>query len=160
MENELNEQVKVEAKSSANYLAMASWCEQNGFEKSAEFFYAQSDEERDHMMKIFRYINEVGGAAHSPEITNVVQDYDSFRGVFEVMLEQEISVSRAINHLMDVCAKEKDHATAQFLLWFVEEQREEEKYARRILELFDVIGEEGTGRFFIDKEIGKLTSAE
>ena len=159
VENELNEQIKIEGKSSANYLAMASWCERNGFENSAEFFYAQSDEERDHMMRIFRYVNEVGGAAYSPEITNVAQEYDSFRGVFEVMLEQEISVSRAINHLLDVCTKEKDHATAQFLLWFVEEQREEEKNARRILELFDVIGEEGTGRFMIDKEIGKLIPA-
>lgn len=160
VETALNEQIKIEAKSSANYLAMASWCERNGFESSAEFFYAQSDEERDHMMRIFRYVNEVGGTAYSPEVTNVEQDYESFRGVFEVMLEQEINVSRAINHLMDVCSKDKDHTTVQFLLWFVEEQREEEKNARRIIELFDVIGEEGTGRYLIDKEIGKLASAE
>ena len=160
VETALNEQIKIEGKSSSNYLAMASWCERQGFEQSAEFFYAQSDEERDHMLRIFKYVNEVGGAALSPEIGNISYEFDGFKHVFDVMLEQEISVSRSINQLMDTCAKEKDHTTMQFLQWFVDEQREEEKNARRILELFDIIGEEGTGRFLIDQEIGKLIPAE
>lgn len=160
VEAELNKQIKVEAQSSANYLAMASWCEQHGFEQSAEFLYNQATEERDHMMRIFRYVNEVGGMSYSPNTGEINHEYESLRAVFETMLEQEIGVSQSINRLMDVCSKEQDHTTTQFLLWFVDEQREEEKIARRVLELFDVIGEGGPGLFMIDQEIGKLIAAQ
>ncbi|HYG40309.1 MAG TPA: ferritin-like domain-containing protein, partial [Cytophagales bacterium] len=60
IENVLNEQIKLEAASSAVYLAMASWCERNGFLNSANFFFKQSDEERGHMLKIFKYVCDQG----------------------------------------------------------------------------------------------------
>lgn len=135
---------------------MASWCEREGYEYSADFLYGQSDDERDHMMRIFRYINAVGGRAVTPPTEEVPQDFDTFRGVFEMVLEQEVKVSRSINHLVDKCYKAKDHTTMSFLQWFLEEQKEEEAVARRCLELFDVIGEEGIGRYTIDKEIGDV----
>jgi ferritin len=46
--------------------------------------------------------------------------------------------------------------TVEFMNWFLNEQKEEEYIARRALELFDVIGEEGTGRWEIDREITKI----
>jgi ferritin len=52
--------------------------------------------------------------------------------------------------------KSKDFMTFQFLQWFLQEQVEEEYVARRALELFDVIGEEGTGRWEIDKNVRKI----
>ena len=156
IERLLNEQIQMEAKSSAIYLSMASWCDRSGFQYSAEFFYHQSDEERLHMMKIFRYINEAGGTAISPEIAGLPVDFDSFRSVFEQALEQEIDVTQSINQIIDQCHKHKDYITAKFLHWFLEEQLEEENTARRCLELFDIIGEEGHGRYLIDKAVGKL----
>lgn len=156
IERLLNEQIQMEAKSSAIYLSMASWCDRGGFQHSAEFFYHQSDEERGHMMKIFRYINEAGGTAISPEIAGLPVDFDSFKSVFDQALEQEIDVTQSINQIVDQCHKHKDHTTANFLRWFLEEQLEEENTARRCLELFDIIGEEGQGRYLIDKAIGKL----
>src|SRR5690554_4080857 len=101
IERLLNEQIQMEAKSSAFYLSMASWCDRNGFKYSAEFFYRQSDEERLHMMKIFRYINEAGGTAISPEIAGLPVDFDSFRSIFEQALEQEIDVTQSINQIVD-----------------------------------------------------------
>jgi ferritin len=156
IERLLNEQIQMEAKSSAIYLSMASWCDRGGFQYSAEFFYHQSDEERLHMMKIFRYINEAGGTAISPEIAGLPVDFDSFRSIFEQTLEQEIDVTQSINQIVDQCHKHKDYITAKFLNWFLEEQLEEENTARRCLELFDIIGEEGHGRYLIDKAVGKL----
>jgi ferritin len=44
----------------------------------------------------------------------------------------------------------------EFLNWFLKEQREEEYKARRALELFEVIGEEGTGRWQIDRHVGDI----
>lgn len=156
VENLLNDQVKLEAKSSSSYLAMAAWCDRNGFDNSAEFFYKQSDEERSHMLKIFKYVTDLGGRAVSPEVLDVAQEFDSFKDVFEKALEQEISVTQSINRIVDKCHKAKDYTTATFLQWFLNEQIEEEFVARRALELFDVIGEEGVGRYMIDKQIPKI----
>lgn len=156
IENILNEQIKVEAHSSSIYLAMSSWCDDQGYDFSAGFFEKQAEEERSHMMKIFRYVNNRGGRAISPEIKDIPTDFESFRSVFELALEQEMHVTQQINNIAEKCLKHKDYVTFQFLQWFLEEQVEEEYVARRILEMFDVIGEEGTGNWEIDKHIPKV----
>lgn len=156
VEGLLNEQIKMEAKSSATYLAMASWCDRHGFDNSADFFYSQAEEERAHMMKIFKYINDLGGAAISPEITDVSTEFDSFRGIFEDALQQEIAVTQSLNRIAAKCQKLQDFTTFNFLAWFLNEQVEEEYIARRCLELFEVIGEEGVGRYTIDKQIAQV----
>ena len=78
------------------------------------------------------------------------------REVFEDILNHEISVTKAINEIVDHCFQIKDFTTFHFLQWFVTEQREEETLARRAVELFDLIGEDGVGLWTIDNEIGKL----
>ncbi|MBV6647795.1 MAG: ferritin [Cyclobacteriaceae bacterium] len=155
----LNEQIKIEATSAANYLAMASWCEQHGFANSAQYLLQQSEEERGHMLKFFTYVLEVGGSPQSPEVTNIKHNYESFMEIFETMLDQEIEVSKSINNVVDHCNSVKDHTTGSFMQWFVDEQREEEANARRALELFDVIGNDGPGRYLIDQEIAKIAKA-
>ncbi|GAA4780363.1 ferritin [Olivibacter ginsenosidimutans] len=157
IERILNEQVKVEAHSSAIYLAMSSWCDDQGYDFSAGYFAKQADEERGHMLKLFNYINDRGGKAISPEIVNVPKDFESFRSVFELALEQEMHVTAQFNTIAEKCFKVKDFVTFQFIQWFLAEQIEEEYVARRILEMFDVIGEEGTGRWEIDKHIPKVS---
>ncbi|MNN78615.1 Ferritin [compost metagenome] len=68
-------------------------------------------------------------------------------------------VTEQFNNIADKCAKAKDYVTFNFVQWFLEEQVEEEFVARRILELFDVIGEDGTGRWEIDKHLVKVAFA-
>lgn len=156
IETALNEQIKREAHSSAVYLAMGAWCDRHGFDNSANFFYKQAEEERAHMLKIFKYVADVGGHALSPEVAGVPQDFESFRGIFEQALEQEISISQSINRIVGKCHQAQDFTTVTFLQWFLKEQIEEEFVARRALELFDTIGEEGVGRYMIDKQIPKI----
>lgn len=156
IEDMLNEQVKREAISSSAYLAMASWCDQKGFDYSAEHFYKQSGEEREHMLKLFKYINDVGGNAITPELPAVQKDFESLRSIFELALQHEIAITQSINMIVDRCYKVKDYTTVNFLQWFLQEQVEEEYIARRALELFDVIGEEGVGVFMIDKQVRHL----
>lgn len=160
VETLLNQQVKKEAQSSSIYLAMASWCNQNGFDVSSDYFMAQADEERAHQLKLFKYILEVGGNAISPEVSNIKAEYLSFRDVFEEALEQEIAITQSFKNIVAKCHQEGDFVTIEFLNWFLKEQREEEFKARRAVELFDMIGEEGSGRFEIDKNIGKITYSE
>lgn len=154
----LNQQISMEAKSSAIYLAMASWCDVNGYRNSADYFYDQAEEERGHMLKIFHYLNDAGGRAVHPELTEIQHNFISLREVFEMALKQEIKVSHAIHRIVEHCWDNQDIATFHFMQWFVQEQIEEETTARQILDAFDVIGEASVGLYFIDKEIGKLKS--
>lgn len=160
IENLLNQQIKKEAISASLYLSMASWCDRNGYDYSAEYFYKQSDEERHHQMKIFHYVADMGGTAISPEISNIKVEFNSFREVFEDALEAEIAITQSFKNIAAKCHKEQDYVTLEFLNWFFKEQREEEYKARRALELFDVIGEEGTGRWEIDKHVKKISYSE
>lgn len=152
----LNDQIAMEGKSSAYYLSMASWCHMMGYANGAKYLYTHADEERMHMMKIFQYVNEAGGHAIQPEITDVRHHFNSLREVFELILEHEIKVTKSINNIVDHAFMAKDFATFSFMQWYVTEQREEETMSRRALELFDIIGEEGIGLWTIDQELGKL----
>jgi ferritin len=152
----LNQQIMMESKSSAIYLAMASWCDVIGYKESATYLYEQAEEEREHMLKIFHYVNDAGGRAFQPDVTDIQQNFTSLREIFELALQQEIKVSHAIHRIVEHCWKNQDIATFNFMQWFVQEQIQEETTARKILELFDVIGEAGVGLYFIDKEIGTL----
>lgn len=157
IEKILNDQIKMEAEASAMYLSMSSWCDRNGFDFSAGYFKKQSDEEREHMLRLFKFVSDMGGRAVSPDVANIQVEFESFRNVFEQALQQEIAVTQSFNRMADKCQKAKDYVTFTFLQWFLKEQIEEEYIARRALELFEVIGEEGTGLYEIDKRVPKLT---
>lgn len=62
-----NRQIEREGYSSNLYLAMASWAEAKGLAGIAAWLYAQSDEERGHMLKFIKWVNERGGNAIIPE---------------------------------------------------------------------------------------------
>lgn len=154
--DKLNEQISKEAHSSSAYLAMASWCDQNGLNGSAGFLYKQSYEEREHMMKIFRYINDNGGTAYAPEIKNILHDFNSLEEIFESSLEQEIEITKSVHSIVQKCRKVQDLTTEHFLQWFIQEQMEEEQKFRRILELFDLMGNEGIALKLIDERVADV----
>jgi ferritin len=138
----INRQIKMEAHSSAAYLAMAGWCDVRGYDNSAEFFFKQSDEERKHQLKFFHYLADMECEAVSPSIGDSKHEFGSLREVFETALDMEITVSDSIHEMVGDCRKYNDIATEEFLRWFVTEQIEEEYIARRAVELFDVLGED------------------
>lgn len=137
----LNEQIAVEMKASASYLAMASWCDQRELLNSKSFFYKQAEEEREHGMKIFTFINDAGGSAISPAVPNVTNEYESLRAIYETSLEQEINVTQSIYKAFKKAREVGDYASEVFLQWFVSEQVEEEDTVRSILDLFDLMGD-------------------
>lgn len=138
----LNRQIKMEAHSSAAYLALAAWCDVRGYDNSAEFFFNQSDEERKHQMKLFHYVVDMECEVISPSVDETQHEFGSLREVFEKAMEMEIAVSDSIHDIVRECRKYNDIATEEFMRWFVQEQIEEEYIARRALELFDVLGED------------------
>ena len=154
MQDALNNQVKLEAASSHGYLAMASWSEiQPGLDNVAEYFYLQSEEERGHMLKLMRFINERGGFAMVPALDQPIVTFKSLKNVFEEFLKHELQVSHSINELVDLSLKEKDYATHNFLQWYVNEHIEEEKSARVLNEKLELIGEDKGGLYLFDRDI-------
>ena len=160
IEKALNDQIATEANASYYYLALASWCDKEGLNGSAGFLYGQSVEEREHMLKLFKYINEAGGHALAPEIKKPPHQYGSMEKIFEGALKRELNTTKEINKLVDQCLKEKDYSTSNFLQWYVTEQHEEEALFRSILDKINLIGVDGKGIYFIDKEIGSMGGQE
>lgn len=157
IEQILNLQAKIESDASNKYLAMAAWLDRNGFANTAKYLYKQAEEEREHFLKVFKYITDMGGIAITPTVAEVQQEFASLKDVFEIALQNEISVTKAINKIIAKCRAENDYATEDFMMWYVSEQREEEKNARRALELFELINEnEATGKFALDVQISKI----
>jgi ferritin len=94
IQDALNHQIAMEAQSSQAYLAMASWAEiQPGLDGVTTFFYQQSQEEREHMLKLIRYVNERGGFAIVPALAQPVITFQSLQRVFQDFLHHEIAVS-------------------------------------------------------------------
>lgn len=153
----LNDQIKIEAESSQIYLAMASWAEVKGLEGVAQFMYAQSDEERLHMLKLVKYINERGGHAIVTDLKAPATSFGSLKEMFETLFKHEVSVSKSINELVHISLEEKDYATHNFLQWYVAEQIEEEAQARTILDKINLIGNDKGGLYLFDNDIKKLT---
>jgi len=137
----LNEQIAMEMKASSKYLAMASWCDQRELRNSAKLFYDQSEEERGHAMKIFKFINDNGGSAMSPSVGEVPHEYESLRAVFEASLDAEISVTQSIHKIFKKARQVDDFTSELFIQWFVTEQAEEEEKIRDILDLLDLMGD-------------------
>lgn len=152
----LNDQIKKENGASNQYLAMATWCDINGYQGSATLLYSQAEEERAHMLKLVHYLIEYQEQPIIPSHDNIKPHHDSLRNLFEKVLQQEKEVTESIHHIVHHALTNQDYATFNFLQWFVTEQREEENQAQRILDLFELIGQEGIGLYTIDAEIGKL----
>lgn len=157
VEKILNEQLKLEAASSQTYLAMASWAETQGLGGIADFMYVHSDEERTHMLKLMKYINERGGHGVVPALDEPEQSYGSINDVFKSLLDHEVMVSQSINECVAVCLDEKDYTTHNFLQWYVAEQIEEEALARTIMDKLRLIGDDKGGLYLFDRDISSLT---
>lgn len=154
MQKALNEQIKIEAESSQVYLAMASWAEiQPGIDNVTAFFYQHSDEEREHMLKLIHFVNDRGGFATIPQLSEPVLTYPSVSHAFKALLEHELYVSASINNLVDIALQEKDYATHNFLQWYVAEQIEEEALARTLNDKLELIGDDKGGMYLFDKDI-------
>jgi ferritin len=153
VEESLNDQIKKEASSSQYYLAMASWAEANGLNGTASFMYTHSDEERFHMLKLVKFVNERGGQAIIPQLEAPPKDFNNLKSVFESLLEHEIMVTESINNLVDLCLQEKDYTTHNFIQWYVSEQLEEEALARTVLDKLNLIGNDSGGMYMFDRDM-------
>lgn len=157
VEKALNDQIKKEGQSSQFYLAMASWAEAQGLSGTSGFMYKQSEEERFHMLKLIKFVNERGGRAIIPGFDTPPTEFKSVLNVFELLLSHEIQITESINDLVGVCMEEKDYPTQNFMQWYLSEQLEEEASARAILDKVKLIGEDKAGLYLFDRDLENST---
>lgn len=157
VEKALNDQIKKEGQSSQFYLAMASWAEAQGLSGTSGFMYKQSEEERFHMLKLVKFVNERGGRAIIPGFDTPPTEFKSVLNVFELLLSHEIQITESINDLVGVCMDEKDYPTQNFMQWYLTEQLEEEASARAILDKVKLIGEDKAGLYLFDRDLENST---
>lgn len=156
VEQAINNQIREEEHSSRIYLAMASWCDANGYPGAAAFFYRQTQEERFHALKFIQYVNERGGHAQLQAIPEPSNNYNSIIELYQVTLKHEEFISDCINKLYEVATNEKDFSTQTWLQFFITEQIEEEATVRGILDKFEMIGDNKSGYYMLDQELAAL----
>ena len=155
LQKALNDQINAELGSAYQYLAMAAYFDAANLEGSARWMRRQSREEVSHAMKIFDFIHDRDGKVALKAVAQPKGQFASTLAVWEAVLKQEQHVTGLINALYRLAGEEKDYATQAMLQWFIEEQVEEEKTARSILEQVRMIGASSSAIYFVDRHLGK-----
>ena len=157
MTDSLNDQIGLENYSSNLYLQMSAWAEIKGLDGCAAFLRAQAQEELAHMHRLFKYVYETGALAVIGAVKAPPTQFESVSDLFAQVYAHEQFITSKINELMSLAIREEDHATVNFLQWYVAEQHEEEHTMQKVLDKINNIGETGSGIYFIDRAIGGIS---
>ncbi len=153
IEKALNEQINNEIFSAYLYLSMSAHSTYLGLKGFANWFMIQYQEEMEHAMKFYDYINDRGGKVILLTVKQPEGEFDSPLDMFQKTLAHEQFITKCINDLVDLAIEQKDHATQILLQWFVTEQIEEEGNDNEIIAKLQLIGENGNGLLMLDKEL-------
>ncbi|NLJ06691.1 MAG: ferritin [Sphingobacteriales bacterium] len=153
MEKALNRQINEELYSSYLYWAMAAYFESKNLTGFANWTKIQAEEEYLHARKFYDYMIAAGGRVVFDEIKKPKTKWSSIENVFEEILQHEVHITECINDLASLAGEEKDHATASFLKWFIDEQVEELAAAEQILHEVRMVGDNKQGIFMLDREM-------
>jgi len=153
VEEALNAQINAEMYSAYLYLAMNAYFESRTLSGFANWMKIQAQEEMFHAMKIYDFVHERNGQVVLSSIEAPNANWNNITEVFEDTYAHEQKVTGLINDLVDLATAEKDHATTAFLQWFVDEQVEEEANASKLLDEVNMVGNEGSALFFLDREL-------
>lgn len=151
----VNTHINKEMYSSYLYLSMSAYYASKGLNGFATWMKVQAHEEMTHALKFFDYLQERGASVELMEIAKPPQVWSSPLEVFEETYAHECDVTRGINLLVDAAISDKDHATVNFLQWFVAEQVEEESTVKDIVDQLTFLQDSPQGLFMLNKELGQ-----
>lgn len=153
IEKAINTQILNEMYSSYLYLSMASYSMSIDLEGFANWFRVQAQEETFHAMKFYDYVLQKEGRVLLQAIDQPPHEFGTPMKLFKETLAHEQKVTAMINHLADLAAKHKDHATSVMLQWFVNEQNEEEANANAIIKKIKLAGDNSSTLLMIDQQL-------
>lgn len=154
MNDAINDQVAAEFYSAHLYLSMSSYLESIDLPGFAQWMRVQYQEETFHAEKLFDHIIERDGRAILVHFDAPPAEWNSVLAIFEEAYKHEQKVTSLIHNLVDIAISEKDHASHNFLQWFVDEQVEEEASVKAIVQQLKLVSESKSGLFMMDRELG------
>ncbi len=150
----LIQQLNMEFQAFYNYLAISSYCESLSLTGFAKWFATQSEEERGHAMKIYKYLLDQDVEPKLLALTACKMNFKSVVDAIEASLTNERNVTASINKIATLSTQEGDFATTSFLKWFIDEQVEEEATVKTMLDRVKMVEKSGEGILMLDKEFG------
>ncbi len=153
LEQAFNDQIQAEMYSSYLYLSMSTYFESVNMPGFAHWMRAQTHEEQEHAMKLYKYVVERGGRVKLQAIQQPQVDFDSVLAVAEMTYAHEQKVSALIYALSGVADEVGDKAAAVFLQWFISEQVEEENNTRTIVDQLKMVGSHAMGLVMLDRQL-------
>jgi ferritin len=154
VEQAINDQIAKEFYAAHLYLSMVAYFEEQNLPGFAHWMRMQTDEERDHAMRLFNYLIEAGGRVQLQKLDAPPVDFDGALAVMKASLEHEKKVTASIRSLYELAEKEKDYGTQLHLQWFISEQQEEEKNVGDVIARLELAGDNKVALMFIDRELG------
>lgn len=155
MEDAINKQLNAELYSSYLYLSMAAFFETKDLSGFASWMRVQAQEELSHAMKFYDYLVQRGARVTLTQIKDPPDEWESPVALFEHVYKHEQMVTGLINNLVDLAVDLGDHATNNFLQWYVAEQVEEEESSGGVLKKVKIAGDSPSGLFMLDNELGQ-----
>ena len=153
----LNAQINAEMWSAYLYLSMSVDAEAKGLKGVANWFYVQFQEEQDHARILMNYILSRNAEVRLQPIAEVRTSWSSPLEMFRDTLEHEQKVTAMINNLAAIAAGDKDYASSNMLVWFIDEQVEEEASARDMITACEAVEGNKFGLYMLDKELAART---
>ncbi len=153
----INAQINAELWSAYLYLAMSLDAETKGYKGVANWFYVQFQEEQDHARIFMNYLNSVDAKVTLLPIEEVPATWDSVLAMFKQTLEHEKKVTSLINNLAAIANDDRDFASINRLVWFIDEQVEEEESARDMITAVEAVEDNKYGMYMLDKELAART---
>jgi ferritin len=136
LNKEFNDQVKEELESAYIYLAMSAWFAERTLNNLADWFNKQAEEEFEHAMKFVNYILDTGGSVKYETLKEPKIDYENILEILETADHHEKYITKRIHHLYNVAQEEKELSAYPLLLWFLEEQVEEEEQTAALIDKY------------------------
>ena len=149
----INAQINAELWSAYLYLAMSMDAETKGYKGVANWFYVQFQEEQDHARIFMNYLNSIDAKVTLLPIDEVPATWDNVLAMFKQTLEHEKKVTSLINNLAAIANEDRDYASINRIVWFIDEQVEEEESAREMIDAFDAVEGNKYGMYMLDKEL-------
>ena len=153
----INAQINAEFWSAYLYLSMSMDAEAKGMKGLANWFYIQFQEEQAHARIFMNYVLSRDAEVKLAPIAEVRTSWDSALQMFEETLAHEKKVTAMIHNLAAIAAEDKDYASSNMLVWFIDEQIEEEENARGMIAAYEAVEGNKFGVYMLDKELAART---
>lgn len=150
----VNAQINAELESAYLYLAMSARMDALSLPGLAVWLRIQWEEELVHALKFHDFLLQRDAVVELEMLAKPATNFANPLEAFESVLEHEIYISKRIWELNELAVQERDYALQSLLQWFIDEQVEEEENARAAVDSMRLIGNEGSGLYLLDKEMG------